>query len=183
MESAVEVCAMKKRWLVPICVVLVAVLSSCSGGTTGRETQPSVEVSQTMNEMDEARQVVNEFCLDNGYTAESVDCREGGDGFYVFDLIASRHDTPRQITLSIEKTGDSWEVVNEYTPAIGIDDMTYYDTGKEVPVEPDESVIEYLEVPVGANDVISAFARLDEGKTIVCLINEEWHEFAAEEFK
>ena len=64
-------------------------------------------------------------------------------------------------------------------PAICIDGVTYYDTGKAVPVEPDESVIEYVEIPLGggASGSIEAFARLEEGRMIVCLINNEWYEF------
>ena len=39
--------------------------------------------------------------------------------------------------------------------------VTYYGLGEAVPVEPDESVIEYVEVPVGSNGaLITAFARL-----------------------
>lgn len=70
-------------------------------------------------------------------------------------------------------------VGDDTCPAVCIDGITYYDTGKAVPVEPDESVIEYVEIPLGGGAVgnIEAFARLEEGKMVVCLINNEWYEF------
>ena len=45
----------------------------------------------------------------------------------------------------------------------------------------DEGVIEYVEIPLdgGAVGTVEAFARLEEGKMIVCLINHEWYEFVA----
>lgn len=135
------------------------------------------------SEMEEAEQVINEFCLDNGYTAQSVDCLEGGDGCYVYELIVSRNECSKRITLTIEKMDNGWEVTNQYSPAICIDDVTYYDTGKTVSVEPDESVIEHVEIPAGAQGTITAFARLEEGTMIVCLINGEWIEFDAEQIK
>lgn len=64
--------------------------------------------------------------------------------------------------------------------AVCIDNVTYYSTGKEVPVEPDESVIEYVEIPFGSSETgITAFAMLEEGKTLLCLIDHEWVEFTA----
>lgn len=68
--------------------------------------------------------------------------------------------------------------------AVCIDGITYYDTGKTFPTEPYESTIEYVEIPVGRNGqtegTIKAFARLDEGKMIVCRINDKWYEFVPE---
>lgn len=60
-----------------------------------------------------------------------------------------------------------------------IDNVEHVDTEEAVPVEPDESVIEYVEIPVGGGSAISAFARLEEGKLIVCLIDGEWYRFIA----
>lgn len=62
--------------------------------------------------------------------------------------------------------------------AIGIDDVTYINTGNAIPVEPDESVIEYVEIPVGGDSKITAYAWLNEGKTLVCLVDHEWYEFS-----
>lgn len=59
-----------------------------------------------------------------------------------------------------------------------IDDVTYVNTGNAIPVEPDESVIEYVEIPVGGDSKITAYAWLNEGKTLVCLVDHEWYEFS-----
>lgn len=61
---------------------------------------------------------------------------------------------------------------------ICIDNIFYHNTGIEVPVEPDESVIEYVEIPVGGGASITAFARVENG--LVCQIDSEWYQFAAE---
>ena len=65
-------------------------------------------------------------------------------------------------------------------PAICIDGVTYYDTGRAMPVEPDPSVVEYVEMPLGnsTNGKASAWAKL-EGNTLAVLIGEEWYEFIA----
>ncbi len=65
---------------------------------------------------------------------------------------------------------------------ICIDKVYYVNTGIEVPVEPDESVIEYVEIPVGGETTIKAFARMQEGNDtyLVCLIGNEWYKFIAE---
>ena len=89
------------------------------------------------------------------------------------------------LTLSLVGCGknddESVVVGGDTCPAVCIDGVTYYDTGKAVPGEPDESVIEYVEIPLdgGAVGTVEAFARLEEGKMIVCLINHEWYEFVA----
>lgn len=76
---------------------------------------------------------------------------------------------------------ESEAVAWEDRPAVCIDGVTYLDTGRAVPVEPDESAIEYVEIPAGASGVsITAFAVLEEGEQIVCLVNGEWYEFTAE---
>lgn len=62
---------------------------------------------------------------------------------------------------------------------ICIDGVTYCNTGKTVQAEPDESIIEYAEIPAGGNAVITAFARTDGSNTIACLMNGEWYEFRA----
>ena len=67
-------------------------------------------------------------------------------------------------------------------PAIGLDGVTYYSTGRAVPVEPDESAVEYVEIPAGGgtDGMITAYARLEEGGLLVCRIDGEWYEFQAE---
>lgn len=85
------------------------------------------------------------------------------------------------------------KVVNERMPSdckefnpegvkIGIDNITYVCTGMEVPIEPDESMIEYVEIPVGGDSTISAFARINEDNEdyLVCLIRDEWFKFITE---
>ncbi len=64
---------------------------------------------------------------------------------------------------------------------IGIDNITYVCTGMQVPIEPDESAIEYVEIPVKGNSDITAFARIHEDNEdyLVCLIGEEWYKFIA----
>ena len=65
------------------------------------------------------------------------------------------------------------------TATIVIDNVEYCNTEEAVPVEPDENVIEHVEIPVGGGSAVSAFARLEEGRMIVCLIDGEWYRFAA----
>lgn len=60
---------------------------------------------------------------------------------------------------------------------ISIDGVTYYGIGEPIPVDPDESAIEYVEIPAGGGATITAFARLEEGKLIVCRIDGEWYQF------
>lgn len=64
--------------------------------------------------------------------------------------------------------------------AVCIDNIMYYNTEVEVPVEPDESAIEYVEIPAGGGAVIDAFARLENGALFVCRINGEWYKFVPE---
>ena len=62
--------------------------------------------------------------------------------------------------------------------AICIDGITYYGLGEAVPVEPDESAIEYVQIPAGSDGAtITAFAKLEEGRMIVCLVDGEWYKF------
>lgn len=62
--------------------------------------------------------------------------------------------------------------------SICIDGVTYYGLGEAVPVEPDESAIEYVEIPAGSDGAtITAFAKLEEGQMIVCLVDGEWYKF------
>ena len=101
--------------------------------------------------------------------------------------ISAANDTEKDQTVYVEVRGveiriasDSAVAGGDACPAVCIDGITYYDTGKAVPVEPDESVIEYVEIPLGGSGAagsIEAFARLEEGRMIVCLINNEWYEF------
>ena len=78
------------------------------------------------------------------------------------------------------KEAESAVVGGDTCPAICIDGVTYYDTGRAMPVEPDPSVIEYVEMPLGnsTNGKASAWAKL-EGNTLAVLIGEEWYEFIA----
>lgn len=73
-----------------------------------------------------------------------------------------------------EPTGERMEIC--------IDNIYYANTGMEVPIEPDDSIIEYVEIPVGGGVAISAFARIHEDNEdyLVCLIGEEWFKFIAE---
>lgn len=61
--------------------------------------------------------------------------------------------------------------------SICIDGVTYFGIGMPVPVEPEESAIEYVEIPIGGDATITAFAKLEEGKLIVCKIDGEWYKF------
>lgn len=70
--------------------------------------------------------------------------------------------------------------INPESPKIGIDGVTYICTGEAVPVEPDESAIEYVEIPVGGEASITAFAKLEDGKLLVCRMDGEWYRFAEE---
>lgn len=67
--------------------------------------------------------------------------------------------------------------IEDKSVSICIDGVTYFGIGMPAPVEPDESAIEYVEIPVGGDATITAFARLEEGKLIVCKINGEWYKF------
>lgn len=67
--------------------------------------------------------------------------------------------------------------IEDKSVSICIDDVTYFGIGLPAPVEPDESAIEYVEIPLGGDTMITAFARLEEGKLIVCKINGEWYKF------
>lgn len=67
--------------------------------------------------------------------------------------------------------------VGDEDVSICIDGVTYFGIGMPVPVEPDESAVEYIEIPVDGDVMITAFARLEEGKLIVCKINGEWYKF------
>lgn len=49
-------------------------------------------------------------------------------------------------------------------------------------LEPDESVLEHVEIPVEGSPDVTAFARMQDGgeNYLVCLIGEEWYKFIAE---
>ena len=66
---------------------------------------------------------------------------------------------------------------------IGIDDVIYVSTGMAVPAEPDPSTVEYVEIPVGGEYPIEAFARIEDGGEtyLLCLMNDEWIRFDAEQ--
>ena len=64
-------------------------------------------------------------------------------------------------------------------PAITVDGVTYYENGRKSD-KPEESKIEYVEMPIegeGTTGTINAIAQVEEGKTLVCLIGDEWYEF------
>ena len=65
---------------------------------------------------------------------------------------------------------------------IEIDNIIYVCTDMQMSIEPDESVIEYVEIPVEGSSAITAFARIsDNGEDyLICLIGEEWYKFIAE---
>ena len=65
--------------------------------------------------------------------------------------------------------------------AFCIDDVIYYSTGRAAPVEPDDSAIRYVEIPVGGANtkMIKAYAILEEGQSAVALYDGEWYEFTA----
>ena len=73
-----------------------------------------------------------------------------------------------------EKIGDA---------TVKINGVVYCDTGKAMPVEPDESVIVNEELPLSGHvsaDKITAYAFLNDqnlGEVLVCLINGEWYQF------
>lgn len=66
----------------------------------------------------------------------------------------------------------------ETAAAVCINDVTYYNTGEKA-AEPDAHVIEYVELPFGADTagIVTAFATLEEDKMVVCMIDGEWYEF------
>lgn len=78
------------------------------------------------------------------------------------------------------KENESAVVGGDTCPAICIDEVFYYDTGRAMPVEPDPSVIEYVEMPLGnsTNEKASAWAKIEDDKLAV-LIGDEWYEFVA----
>ena len=73
-----------------------------------------------------------------------------------------------------EKIGDATVIING---------VVYCDTGKAMPVEPDESVIVNEELPLNGHasaEKITAYAFLNDknlGEVLVCLINGEWYQF------
>lgn len=78
-------------------------------------------------------------------------------------------------------------VEKESRPAIGIDGVTYYSTGRVMPIEPDPGVVEYVEIPLGgeAGDKATAWVKITDSSIskqpfLAVLIGEEWVEFVAE---
>lgn len=63
--------------------------------------------------------------------------------------------------------------------AVRIADAVYADTGKAVPVEPDESAVVHTEFFTDDGTKITAYAILEDGRLLVCLIDNEWIEFQA----
>lgn len=90
------------------------------------------------------------------------------------------------IALSVYMSSESYRSKKASEPTderieICIDNTYYVNTDIEVPVEPDESAIEYVEIPVGGGSTIKAFARIHEDNEdyLVCLIGEDWYKFIA----
>lgn len=86
------------------------------------------------------------------------------------------------VKVVVESNSSDCKAFNSEGVKIGIDNITYVCTGIQVPIEPDESVIEYVEIPVEGSSDITAFARIsDSGEDyLICLIGEEWYKFIAE---
>lgn len=67
---------------------------------------------------------------------------------------------------------------------ICIDGIFYVNTGMEAPVEPEESAIEYVEIPMGGehSGMITAFAEMhgESEDCLACRIDEKWYRFVAE---
>lgn len=75
----------------------------------------SIVFLQYENEADEARQVLDEYCLDNGYKLKYAELLESRDKNYVFQLAASKQNEPHEIKLTVRKLDDgSWEVADQY---------------------------------------------------------------------
>lgn len=110
---------------------------------------------------------------------------EKGAWFKIGVAVQSETDEDKAVFVEVKGAeiriaGDSAVVGGNAGPAVCIDGVTYYDTGKAVPAEPDESAVEYVEIPFGGETAgtIKAFVRLEEGKMILCLIDDAWYEFA-----
>lgn len=103
--------------------------------------------------------------------------------------------TAKNVTVRISAAADaetsSADVLHEVEraeegngyPPFCIDGVTYCDTGKgPVPVEPETSLIEYVEIPMGSasEDCLTAYVIVGDG-TAYALIGEEWYLFAAAE--
>lgn len=86
------------------------------------------------------------------------------------------------VKVVVERMSSDCKAFNPEGVKIGIDNCTYICTGMEIPIEPDESIIEYVEIPVGGDSTISAYARInkDNEDYLVCLIGDEWFKFITE---
>ena len=84
--------------------------------------------------------------------------------------------------LSLAGCGGQAEAPTHAGLKVCIDDVCYTNTGIAVPAEPDESVIEYVELPVGGDSTVKAFARIQDGGEgyLLCLMDNEWYRFVAE---
>lgn len=64
-----------------------------------------------------------------------------------------------------------------------IDGVAYYYTGVVLPIEPDESTIEYLDTAAGAEGPsISAWVRIDD-EALAVRIDDEWWQFVSDGFE
>ncbi len=73
-------------------------------------------------------------------------------------------------------------VINPDYPIISIDGIAYYSFGKIVTVDPNENDIITVELPVSGNTTITAFARLEDEKSIACYCDGVWHKFYPVEY-
>lgn len=65
--------------------------------------------------------------------------------------------------------------------AIGVDGTVYYNTGNAVPTGPDESAVQYVEMPEGAGKPdVPAYVLLERGALLLGLVGGEWYEFRPE---
>lgn len=65
--------------------------------------------------------------------------------------------------------------------AIGVDGTVYYNTGNAVPTGPDESAVQYVEMPEGAGEPdVPAYVLLERGALLLGLVGGEWYEFRPE---
>ena len=71
-------------------------------------------------------------------------------------------------------------VTAEDTGSIKIDGVSYYETGRELPVEPDPNAVKSVELPLGDGRTAEAWFRMD-GETIAVLIGTEWCAYTAAE--
>ena len=84
--------------------------------------------------------------------------------------------------LEAENLGSSTSDSIAFAP-VYIDGVAYYYTGIVLPIEPDESTIEYLDTATGAEGPsISAWVRIDD-EALAVRIDDEWCQFVSDGFE